>query len=1192
MATAQGAKKEEEDEASTGAPYVGEELPAAAGHHTGLFSADGQGETLGPSAVEAIVRSAPALQPENFRDVLCLVTDRLLDQFGGPVQYLESLLGRERCEAWTTFAEALQQHFPPQPDLTYQTQSTFDGQSQSGSVFNLSLWQLGWGKTCSSKPPTFKVVARKLIDEFLTHSFVTEGDPLLLYQHNTENLAEDAQGRPIFYTCYIKGAARATSILFLAHVLIMHLKADVPSLQPSLQQSLTRIMARISLVATDAASVALENAKLSARGDIRQAHDLSTWLSKLQVLKLKGLSPTEVLRRWNDSCTKTAQIVGGKRSAILQLLDLPTASMELLLAHSSHFGEATAFANETFANKRLSPGYCPRGVDKSWQKRLTVTHEGWRLFIQFVHCSQDRKPPVLRKKWEKDALEEALNMAQTLLSCCDEVTAQHPVPLADVQEKVIAPFLEGNMSLELEIQAAMSEARASFQAGDVQVFKDLIAASLTKRDDKMSALGAPQRISAGELEKQAFDLMLASCDHDCITYINWRTKCQDRDAAMYFQQLQHTAKRHRQAKDLAESVLKSGPNFALQFSIFEKKDAANIQTAILMQENVAKMNQLPNRESVHCLCFANWASPAIYNGAVQKLQANLIGGLLNGMGEHLGAALTPTHFYKKGSLHKAEQQVWTMLGNACMNTDNRFALAYSGKLDERERRALMQPGVLLFAAENKEKSQQQWQRWRSAQVFQQCVITEVPLLPTNDMLQIEDMNDEALPGSTDTSNQMSQAEKHQQIGVEAARKLCQGLLPNDLQSRAAIVFLDTTPHTLDACKAVYHERASGSCVAPLYWHGFSESEMEREWQTHHILSWLSEGFLDGSLPLPRGAPALMAKELPPELAASLPPKPELTSLTWSQKKVDGLPTIRCPDKLLQTWHDHSRFGTQFQEWLQTKRADNYLDVKEGDTSEKEKKRTGGSVGGGGNTQPNPPKAPRTEPATLEEIEATALPKPLAWQATFPGTFSKSKGSVGLKLVIAVGNRIFLCNEGSTEQTLAAGASVAGYYKGSFLMQGQRGKEAENFQFRPADVMYELQDSRTEALLEGKLQKLGKIVAEKRAVTPLNVNLCYFDICEQPQQDDGTFFVLKPKSQVLFRPENAPTSEEKKGADGSYTLPLTSMAGCLETNLWETKVTKVTWAVKWGARGLVPIRPTITLTQSVVIPAGKAVELSK
>ena len=61
---------------------------------------------------------------------------------------------------------------------------------------------------------------------------------------------------------------------------------------------------------------------------------------------------------------QSLQILGSRRSTILQLLDLPPASIEPLLAHSSHFGEATAFASDTFAKKRLSPGYCPRGVDR------------------------------------------------------------------------------------------------------------------------------------------------------------------------------------------------------------------------------------------------------------------------------------------------------------------------------------------------------------------------------------------------------------------------------------------------------------------------------------------------------------------------------------------------------------------------------------------------------------------------------------------------------------------------------------------------------------------------------------------------------------------------------------------------------------------------------------------------------------
>ncbi|CAK9056713.1 unnamed protein product, partial [Durusdinium trenchii] len=238
---------------------------------------------------------------------------------------------------------------------------------------------------------------------------------------------------------------------------------------------------------------------------------------------------------------------------------------------------------------------------------------------------------------------------------------------------------------------------------------------------------------------------------------------------------------------------------------------------------------------------------------------------------------------------------------------------------------------------------------------------------------------------------------------------------------------------MEFAKAVYIERASKSRTIPLYYLGLSEKEGEKEWQTHHMNSWLSEGFLDGSLALPVGAPALMSKELPAELATSLPPKPELTTLVWSEKKVDGLQTLRTPDKLLQTWHDHSLFGRRNQEWLKATRESVPLDCKEGD-KEKAKK-------------------------------------------------------------------------SAADVNIAAGTTIAGYYKGSFHMKGGKGKKAEEeLEVRETDCQYILEDSSSEA----------------------------------------TNFKMTAKNLVLFRPENAPTSEEKKTPDGAYQLPLTSMAGCLDT----------------------------------------------
>ena len=121
--------------------------------------------------------------------------------------------------------------------------------------------------------------------------------------------------------------------------------------------------------------------------------------------------------------------------------------------------------------------------------------------------------------------------------------------------------------------------------------------------------------------------------------------------------------------------------------------------------------------------------------------------------------------------------------------------------------------------------------------------------------------------------------------------------------------------------------------------------------------------------------------------------------------------------------------------------------------------------------------------------------------------------------------------------------------------------------------------------------VGKLVAQKRALTPLSVNVCYYELIEQPLPGEATFFKLNQKSLVLFRPETAPVPEDKKGPDGSCQLPLTSMAGCLSTSCWQTAWTKVMWSVKWRAKGLQPIRPVISTSQSICVPQSKAVELT-
>ena len=222
-------------------------------------------------------------------------------------------------------------HFPKRQDFVYLEGCTLPRDVDPSATFKLSLWHLGWADGCSSKPPTFKITANQLLDEYLTNSVMTAAEPLLLYQGPEDKVYKCSQTKePLLFSCYVKGAARATSLLMLAHVAMYVLKVDLDAFSPTLFQSMLAVTCRLGIAATDQTSIALENARLSARGSIRKMHDVITWASKLMNLKHKGLSP---IRRWNESSTAAAGLTGGKKTSVLALLDLPTDCMEILIQH-------------------------------------------------------------------------------------------------------------------------------------------------------------------------------------------------------------------------------------------------------------------------------------------------------------------------------------------------------------------------------------------------------------------------------------------------------------------------------------------------------------------------------------------------------------------------------------------------------------------------------------------------------------------------------------------------------------------------------------------------------------------------------------------------------------------------------------------------------------------------------------------
>lgn len=127
----------------------------------------------------------------------------------------------------------------------------------------------------------------------------------------------------------------------------------------------------------------------------------------------------------------------GKRGLpyILALLKLNEDSQKILLAHLSEFGDKIAFLEDAFSNPRLKLGAKPRCGARVWNDRLTVTAEGQVLLLRYLHKQHQQRLPGTHRKLSKEAIEEALNMSQLLLSLVAELMAQTPTAPTIIQEE-------------------------------------------------------------------------------------------------------------------------------------------------------------------------------------------------------------------------------------------------------------------------------------------------------------------------------------------------------------------------------------------------------------------------------------------------------------------------------------------------------------------------------------------------------------------------------------------------------------------------------------------------------------------------------------------------------------------------------------------------------------------------------------
>ena len=184
----------------------------------------------------------------------------------------------------------------------------------------------------------------------------------------------------------------------------------------------------------------------------------------------------------------------------------------------------------------------------------------------------------------------------------------------------------------------------------------------------------------------------------------------------------------------------------------------------------------------------------------------------------------------------------------------------------------------------------------------------------------------------------------------------------------------------------------------------------------------------------------------------------------------------------------------------------------------------------------------------------------------------------LQVKVFVGNKVYVANTGETDVSIPVGTFLCGYGRGRFD-RNEKGK------FNPdCHLMFKIKTC-DDFVYTSKMVTVKEVLAEQRKINP-EAKLAYHSMFDIASTNQGAFGV-KQDHEIFFIP--AFVSNE----DGGQSQPITqgTLAGKLPANTFENSHCVVsTWAVRWSAQGLGPIRPLVLFKKSCDLPAGKALSL--
>ena len=518
------------------------------------------------------------------------------------------------------------------------------------------------------------------------------------------------------------------------------------------------------------------------------------------------------------------------------------------------------WSDDNLSTKKLFPKFSFPAKSKKWVNRLKTSDQSMLLAIRYLHAKFKARSVEMRSRPDSSVVEDASRKAALAYNLANELCNLVPLRFEQVFQDWCVAWAEGDCNVDTELDSLLLERREDLDprthVPSMKKLCDVISRPVVRSHHEESSITQGQ-----------FDLVVKQIEYDVQVFTTWEAKKATAMANRDHAAMKWKVDKRQQALAAADTFFES----CCRIAPWDKKVEKNIGECMNFRRQVI-MNQmgLEHATQIPHICYLNASAPCVLSTVHLKNSVEVMTWALAENMQGVGLVVNPVFSYQKGRILLEERALYDQLMGGNHNLDWGFAIMFGNRQDNRDLRPLVYAGKFVFASPLDVQKNVFW----NSELRRLQRTNEVAQLHQRDMREVENLADDALPESTDTTSRVKGASKYSQIGADCCHELLNGLLKGSTYSTIgpALLLIDLHIMTGDMLQAFCKMRASTPHV---FYFGLAEDQNEASYVEQWIKNDMADKFLAGTA-LPNGEK--IEASVPDDLLEALPQNPRLNCL--------------------------------------------------------------------------------------------------------------------------------------------------------------------------------------------------------------------------------------------------------------------------------------------------------------------------